>query len=62
MARFFSQLLGAILALAGIVWLGQGIGLIRGSFMTGSALWAVIGALCLIAGAFMLYRSMRRPG
>jgi drug/metabolite transporter (DMT)-like permease len=57
--RFFGQLLGAVLALAGIIWIGQGIGLIRGSFMTGSALWAVIGALCLIAGAYILYRSMR---
>ena len=31
--------------LVGIVWIGQGIGLIHGSFMTGRIEWAVIGAV-----------------
>ena len=33
-----------LLALVGIVWIGQGIGVIGGSFMTGSLVWAVVGA------------------
>ena len=32
--------LAAVLALVGIVWLGQGLGFIAGSFMTGSLFWA----------------------
>jgi hypothetical protein len=39
-----------ILIAAGLVWFGQGIGLIPGSFMTGDATWAWIGAACLVAG------------
>jgi len=31
----------------GFVWVGQGIGLIGGSFMTGEAVWAVIGGLAI---------------
>ena len=44
------RILGALLALTGIVWLGQGLDLIQGSSMTGSTFWAVVGALCLAGG------------
>ena len=38
----------------GVVWIGQGIGLIGGSFMTGEAFWAVAGVfLILMAGALL---------
>ena len=36
--------LALVIALAGLVWLGQGLGFIPGSFMTGSLFWAVVGA------------------
>lgn len=42
--------LAVVLALAGAVWLGQGLGLIGGSFMTGIGFWAIAGA-ALIAAA-----------
>ncbi len=48
-----------VLAVLGLVWLGQGIGLIGGSFMTGDPLWAVIGA-SLIVAALVLTASGRR--
>jgi hypothetical protein len=38
----------------GVVWFFQGIGVIEGSFMTGEALWAVIGAFCVAAGVALL--------
>ena len=41
---------GILASLLGAVWIGQGIGLIRGSFMTGEPLWAEIGAGVLVAG------------
>lgn len=43
-------IVAAIAGLVGLVWLGQGIGLIPGSFMSSDPLWAALGAL-LIAGA-----------
>ena len=51
--------LAAVLAVLGLVWLGQGIGLIGGSFMSGDPLWAVIGA-SLIVTALVLTASGRR--
>jgi hypothetical protein len=29
----------------GVIWLGQGVGIIGGSFMTGESIWAVFGGL-----------------
>jgi hypothetical protein len=50
-----------VLVAVGLVWLGQGIGLIGGSFMTGEPLWAIIGAAMLL-GAAMLTAFLRRRG
>jgi hypothetical protein len=49
-----------VLVLVGLVWFFQGIGVLEGSFMTGEALWAVIGVVCVVAGAALLLRPARR--
>jgi hypothetical protein len=41
---------GGLCVLVGAVWLLQGVGVIPGSFMTGSTFWAVTGAIVLVAG------------
>ena len=44
-------LLAIILVALGLVWIGQGTGLLTGrSFMVGDPLWTVIGAACVVAG------------
>jgi hypothetical protein len=48
------RVVGALLCLTGVVWIGQGTNLIQGSSMTGSTFWAVVGAVCLVAGLVML--------
>ena len=48
------RVIGALLALTGIVWIGQGTTLIQGSSMTGSTFWAVVGAVCFVAGIVLL--------
>jgi hypothetical protein len=53
-------ILAAVIALVGIVWLGQGVGLIGGSFMTGSPLWAVIGAVLAALALGMVIAERRR--
>ena len=40
----------ALLIIVGGIFLGQGVGIIPGSFMTGSGTWAVIGAVMVLAG------------
>jgi hypothetical protein len=56
------NILGALLALAGIVWILQGVNLLPGSFMTGQIQWAIYGAIALAAGlALFLLANRRRP-
>jgi membrane-bound ClpP family serine protease len=43
-----------VLLVVGGIWFFQGVGVIEGSFMTGEALWAVIGAVCFVAGVALL--------
>jgi hypothetical protein len=50
---------GFLLCAVGVVWLGQGTGLIHGSFMTGEALWAVIGGILLVLGLVLLTSAWR---
>ncbi len=52
--------LGAVMFLAGLVWFLQGVRVIPGSFMTGSTLWAIIGAILIILGAATLVRAARQ--
>jgi hypothetical protein len=51
----------AILTAVGLVWVGQGVGLIEGSFMTGQPFWAILGAT-MLAVAIVLAVSTRRGG
>ena len=46
--------LGVLLILLGLVWIGQGLGYVRGSFMTGALLWAWIGAGTALVGAALV--------
>jgi hypothetical protein len=46
--------IAVVLLVVGIVWFFQGVGVIHGSFMTGEAVWAVIGALCVAGGVALL--------
>jgi hypothetical protein len=48
------RVLGAALVVVGAVWLGQGLDLIQGSFMTGSTFWAIVGGLCIACGLGLL--------
>jgi hypothetical protein len=52
-------IIGAVLVLTGAVWIGQGVGAIGGSFMTGQTVWAVIGAICVFFGAALLLGARR---
>ena len=55
------RVVGALLFLTGVVWIGQGAGAITGSSMTGSTFWAVMGAVCVVAGLVLLGWPWRQP-
>ena len=51
-----------VLVAVGAVWIGQGLGLLRGSsFMVDEPVWAVIGALLVIAGVAKAWRARAAP-
>ena len=45
---------GIILSAVGLIWTLQGFGVLRGSAMSGSSLWATIGPLVLIVGVVLI--------
>ena len=48
---------GIVIALAGAVFTLQGVGLIGGSFMSGSTTWALIGPVIAVIGLVIYARS-----
>ena len=59
-ARTAGLIVGGLAVLVGSVWIGQGAGFIKGSFMTGSRTWLAIGLLCLVVGLFLIFLTLRR--
>ena len=54
-------ILSAAFVLVGVVFIGQGMGVLAGrSFMVGDRTWAVIGAGLVIVGIALAWRSRRR--
>jgi hypothetical protein len=50
-----------LLALVGLVWIGQGLGLLRGSsFMVDDIRWAVAGLVALVLGGILAASGRRR--
>jgi hypothetical protein len=56
-------MIGGLAIFVGSIWIGQGAGLIKGSFMTGSGTWLAIGLLSLVVGLLLIFLAVRqRPG
>ena len=60
--RWVLIVLGGLMVLMGGTWLLQGVGILPGSFMTGQAFWAVVGAVVLVAGAVLCSVGLRARG
>lgn len=52
--------IGVIALLLGGLWIGQGSNLIKGSFMTGSTMWLIIGAVVFLVGVLLIIGSLDR--
>jgi hypothetical protein len=56
-------IIATILIIVGAVWVGQGLGLIRGSsFMTDDIRWAIIGVGMLVTGFAIGWVAFRSRG
>jgi hypothetical protein len=56
-------IIAAVCVVAGVVWIGQGTGIIKGSgFMVGDATWAIVGAGLVLLGIVVGWTAFRaRP-
>ena len=52
---------GILLILVGLVWTLQGVGILGGSAMSGSMMWAIIGPILAIIGIYLVVRSRKGP-
>ena len=53
--KLIQTIIGIVLLLLGVLWIGQGANLIGGSFMSGQNQWLYIGIVVAIIGAVLLY-------
>jgi len=56
MKRPASFVVGIVVALAGIVFTLQGIGVMSGSSMSNTTTWSILGPIIAIVGAGLVYR------
>ncbi len=52
--------IGVALVIVGGLWTLQGVGMVGGSFMTGSARWLFVGLVCILIGLVVLITGSRR--
>jgi hypothetical protein len=50
---------GVVIAI-GLVWIGQGSGVLPGSVMSGDPRWALIGAILVAVGIVVVWTGVRR--
>jgi hypothetical protein len=50
---------GSLITLAGVVFTLQGVGVIGGSFMSGTTTWAVAGPIIALAGLALVVLGLR---
>ena len=62
MSQRVGRIIGVVLVVVGGLWTLQGLGVVGGSFMTGSQMWLVIGVVTVVVGvALLVPRRSRRP-
>ena len=59
--RTASTGIGVVALLVGLLWIGQGLGYLPGSSMTGASEWFWIGLVVAVVGVVLLVRGRRRP-
>ncbi len=57
--RSLRLIIGVVLIIVGGVWILQGAGWLKGSFMTGQSRWLIIGIVCAVLGLGLLLTTLR---
>jgi predicted phage tail protein len=59
-ARTTARVIGVIAILVGALWVGQGLGYLPGSVMSGVRFWFWVGAALVLVGLALLFAARRR--
>jgi hypothetical protein len=57
--RVVLLVVGVVLFGLGILWTLQGVGVVRGSVMSGVTVWAIIGPVVAVSGVLLLIKARR---
>lgn len=60
LTRILLAVAGSLITLGGVVFTLQGVGVIGGSFMSGTTTWAVAGPIIALAGLALIVLALRR--
>jgi hypothetical protein len=52
-------ILGVLFCITGVIWIGQGLGSVHGSFMTGETRWTFFGVIAVLIGLTLLSLARR---
>jgi hypothetical protein len=61
MGRTVKLVVGGLLVIFGVVFMLQGLDVLGGSGMSGKTLWAVLGPIIALVGAYLLVTTLRSP-
>jgi hypothetical protein len=61
MGKIVAIAFGILVLAIGAIWTLQGLGYLKGSSMTGSSFWAIVGPIVAAAGVSILYVAIRGP-
>jgi hypothetical protein len=61
MGRTVKLVVGGLLVIFGVVFMLQGLNVLGGSGMSGKTLWAVLGPIIALVGAYLLVTALRTP-
>jgi hypothetical protein len=54
-------IIAVVLALIGLVWIAQGLGIVGGSgFMINNRFWAIVGAILLVVAGAVAWTAVRK--
>ncbi len=57
----FRLAVAVLLVVVGAVWVGQGMGILPGSVMSGDRFWAIAGLVAIGIGGYIAWDAVRKP-
>jgi hypothetical protein len=57
--EWLKAVVGVVCVLLGGLWIGQGVGILAGSIMSGQMMWAIIGLVLVVVGLWLIWTFVR---